>query len=499
MAVAGNDDGVGLRPADQVVEALAVDRVAVPHVQAIGQAQLRDPGHAVDALYAVRAEVRRGGSELVRAQGGAQVGHIHPGHDHLIAEHLPGAAGLHGVGKAPAQPVGLGRTHHAAVRVGQALAEPDDVRLAIRAVQVGGVVQLQVPGGQPGLEHEEGGEVAELEGPVDGEAAAVGFADGHPLVIGLDGRRLAAVPGTFVLLVVLGAVRPGVVGGLMVVPDDDPGGPGMGRLELGIGLGLGVPVAIVPKGEDLVVRLDPATQLLARFSAVALGSVLVDVVAQVEDDIDPRQVGDGLVGIEVPGLPEGAGSDGHDGVLDLAFGQGAGAAHGRGHAVRCEGEGVGPARIEAADIDLDGEVLGRRGRSPARLRATGSPVDGVEAPRVGDGTAGGIQGRDAGPEDDAVAGGIPRGDPVVEPDLAGPLGGGTSTGGDASGPEQGEGPATIHAHVLKVPLGGPCGRHTCPVVLKTPDDDTVSRPSGPCGGVAGWDSWPDDRYVPPAR
>ena len=224
VAVARDHDAVGARLLHQPVEPLPVGGIAVPHVRAPGQAQGRiglDPRQPVGRRpvhLALGRRVGLGGHVFVDRR------REQPGHHHLVADHLPRPAGLHRGGQAVAQPGLLRGGHHPARRVVQALFPGGDLGRRGLGRHFLFRIELMVARGQAGLKHEQAGDVAEVEAAVDREAAAGRLADRHPLVIGLDRRGLALVPVALAgRLVIFSPAHPAVVGGLVIVPDHDPG------------------------------------------------------------------------------------------------------------------------------------------------------------------------------------------------------------------------------------------------------------------------------------
>ncbi len=201
MAVAGQDDGVAAGGLQRVVEPFAGGRIAVPAVQVERHGKAEQPGQ----LPGVGALVGRHGGEHPAEAGGArrldQVRGRGAGDHHLVAEQLPGGAGLHRAGELGGQPLLLPLAQHAPLGTGEdgperlgVGAEPvgrrglaarrgrlhglaDDGRIGDppaaggivggveRERHVAGPVVLQLVGAgeQAGLQHHQGGEVAELE------------------------------------------------------------------------------------------------------------------------------------------------------------------------------------------------------------------------------------------------------------------------------------------------------------------------------------------------
>jgi hypothetical protein len=102
------------------------------------------------------------------------------------------------------------------------------------------------------------------------------------LPVSLEGDGAAAQEGV-ARLAVLGDLVGPVVVHLVVVPGDEPGEGGVGGLEVGIGLVLRVAVAVVLERDDL--RTGVRAHVAAR-DRVFVRAVLVDVVAEVDDEVE---------------------------------------------------------------------------------------------------------------------------------------------------------------------------------------------------------------------
>ena len=107
----------------------------------------------------------------------------------------------------------------------------------------------------------------------------------------------------------------------MIVPDADEGGAGMGRLQRRIALILRMTRAIIGQGDDLVRGLRGAADRLPDLRAVAVGAIFIDIVAQMDDGVDPLQRGDRIIGGEEAAGIKLARHDRHYRVRRLAFGQ----------------------------------------------------------------------------------------------------------------------------------------------------------------------------------
>ena len=165
----------------------------------------------------------------------------------------------------------------------------------------------------------------------------------------------------------LGTAHIAVIGRLVVVPDHDPRGPGVGGLKLTVRFVAGVAGPIVSQGDAVMGRFRLAVQQLAGFEAVPFRGIFINVVAQVQDGIDPPELGDGLISVEIAAGIEAAGGHGQDHILHRAGGQGAGAAHGRGDAIGGKFVGIGPLGIQTGNIDLDRIIAAGVGDTGARL------------------------------------------------------------------------------------------------------------------------------------
>ena len=125
-----------------------------------------------------------------------------------------------------------------------------------------------------------------------------GLAYRHPFEIRAVGSSLARRPVPFAPLgiVIRGAVRPRVVGDLVVVPDDDERVLTMGLLEIWVGAIGGVTDSVVAQRDCFSPRLRDSEEPAA--FAVHAVLELVDVVADVDDSVEVRTVGDTAVDIE---------------------------------------------------------------------------------------------------------------------------------------------------------------------------------------------------------
>ena len=142
----------------------------------------------------------------------------------------------------------------------------------------------------------------------------------------------------------------------MVVPDGDER---MGCVhEDGVRLRLVLRMAhpVVGKTQDLVGRRMHPAESGAGLAAPLVGTVLVEVVAEVEDEIDLIIHGDGVVGVEVAERIVGARHHREAVAVDGAEGQGARAADDGFAAVVGKAVVVGATCVEAFHHDFRGVV-----------------------------------------------------------------------------------------------------------------------------------------------
>ncbi len=385
--------------ADVAEQPPPVGGVAVPLVDVVRRAVLgQQPGDVVDGAHEVVGQ----GREVDRRD------------HHRVADQLP----LRGAGaQAVAEPVEL------------AVAGDGPGRVADRGVGVrrgeGRLLDLLVAVGAQ-VEHADLGQLPELQPPEEpGAVAEVGGAvhpDRHPLVVRAVGAGAAAQVVALVLLVVLPALLPLVVGDLVVVPGDDPGELGVRVLEVGVGLVLRVPLPVVGEADHLAGRDVRPDVLVGLAVAVLAGRVLVEVVTEVQDRVQVVAGRDAAVGAEPAGLPVGAGDDPEPEVVGdgVPGGRGAGTAGAAGLARAAEAVEVPLRRAEAVDVDLDGVVAVRAGLEAAPADDVAELAVGGDLPGDGDaGTAAragsaGVGGGDAGPEQDRVRLRVTGGDAVPE-------------------------------------------------------------------------------------
>ena len=296
----------------------------------------------------------------------------------------------------------------------------------------------------------------------------LGHPERHPLEVGLV--RLATAGGEVALHaggVVLRTGVPRVVGDLVVVEDRDPRVPGVGGLQIGVSLVQGVPQPVSAQvgrlgGRHAIAHAGQA----GRSVAVRAVAVLVDVVADVQDQVEVLASSDAAVGTEVATGVVAAGDQRQPQGMDdaLLVRRGLGAAGGTELSERLEAvpvSGVGP---EVVDVHLDGVVApgigphapasddvpkarvrgddpphqqrpsqpaARRGHrlAPARWRGGPGPDDDSLASRVAAGNA---------VAEDAVMGGR-RGHRLVEGACRADHRGRTDSGGSAQDSASGQG------------------------------------------------------------
>ena len=192
------------------------------------------------------------------------------------------------------------RAHHPSGWVRQFLPKGWRVGFAIGPIEVATIAQLFVTRRKPGLDHQQASNVAEVEDAIDRQFITKWLTDRHPLVIGLDSAGLAINPQPLIGLVIFCPVLKTIIGGFMIIPDHDPRGLGVGRLELRIGFVLSVAHPVVGQADNLTVgRVRPLAGH-GGVHPVGLGSaILVDIVAQVQHGIDPFKCRNGPVGVEI--------------------------------------------------------------------------------------------------------------------------------------------------------------------------------------------------------
>lgn len=200
------------------------------------------------------------------------------------------------------------------------------------------------------------------------------------LVVRLEGGRRALAEDRRVLVgfgVGLGLVARPVVLDLVVVPDEGERVGLVGGDEVGVEAVQGVAVAVLHEVHRLGPQLGGDGDVA--HASHGVDGVLVDVVAQVQDQIDVL-LGEVPVGGVEALEPRLAGDEGEVQLPGAAVrrGRGAGAADRAEHSARAEAVVVVPVRLESGDLHVDGvgELGHRAGPSPA--------YDGPEAVVAGD-------------------------------------------------------------------------------------------------------------------
>ena len=161
---------------------------------------------------------------------------------HLLAEHVPASSCC-----APTS------TNCSASQ--PSCSAPSNCRVGRSIAAMSSRVDLLIAADQPRVEHEQRREIAEAERAIDARLQRLRvLADRHPLAVRLRARRRAAATSRLRLVVViLRAAAPGVVGELVIVPDDDERVLAVDLLRIGIGLVLRVALAIVLQRHHLLV------------------------------------------------------------------------------------------------------------------------------------------------------------------------------------------------------------------------------------------------------
>ena len=298
MAVPRQDDRTRAGTPEALVEPFAGRRIAVPRIEAEGDADAvagERPGQPV-AICRRNAGKRRG--VFFGTQRLFQIGAGDARHYHLIAEQLPRLVRADRAGQHVLQPALLLRAEHLAVGAG-GFGQGGGIIAGRGRLPLG--CDLFAAREQPGLHHRQRCQVAELEAAEDGLATqpATRFTDRHPFEIGLHRRRLARGPVALGRrVVVLRAADPAVIGDLVIVPHADKGGAGVGGLHVRIALHLCMAAAIVGQRDDLVRRIGQAVQLAADVRAVPPGAIFIDIVAEMENRVEPGQRRHVGIGVE---------------------------------------------------------------------------------------------------------------------------------------------------------------------------------------------------------
>ena len=157
-----------------------------------------------------------------------------------------------------------------------------------------------VSAGKARLEHVEGNEITEVERAVSLLAiAAAWFANGHPLIVGLEGGRNAIAPCPFgAFRVILSAIFVGIIRGLMVVPDGNERGGGAGGLEGVLPMVLSIAGAVVRESQEFAIGLESNRGGLRFGCGISARAVFVNVVADMDESIEIAFAGDFVIGVE---------------------------------------------------------------------------------------------------------------------------------------------------------------------------------------------------------
>src|SRR5262245_9158442 len=253
------------------------------------------------------------------------------------------------------------------------------------------------------IEHVEPDEIAELEAAVDAgrriPEQQLRIANRLPLVPGPDRSTLARLPVAFTQfgIVVFGAVEPGIVGDLVVVPYDDPGMQPVRSLQLGVGAVLRIARTVIVQCHNFFVRRGNTAD--ARAIAEGAVAIFVDVIADVDNCVEILLAGDVTVGSEEAGGPIGAGCKGKANTVGVVWQRARAADRGR-FAERDKLIVVGLARYQAVRLELDSEIALRAGE----LDVAGDDATHIRVGRDmafdGDDTV--VLGRDPCPENNAM-------------------------------------------------------------------------------------------------
>jgi hypothetical protein len=93
-------------------------------------------------------------------------------------------------------------------------------------------------------------------------------------------------------------VHPVVIGDFVIVPDADERGAGVCGLHVAVALHLRVAHPVVGEADDLMARLDQATDLAGDFGPIPFRAIFVDIVAEMHDGVEPVELGDRIIGVE---------------------------------------------------------------------------------------------------------------------------------------------------------------------------------------------------------
>ncbi len=269
------------------------------------------------------------------------------------------------------------------------------------------------------VQDQELGEASERRGPVQVHVRASrqgAGAERHGLVVGLVGGRAPHQELHGVLVLLLGDGRRVVVVELMVVPRDEPRALPVHRLQPRVGPVQGVAFPVfVQRPQASLGRAGVAAHLLVR------SRPLVDVVAQVHHEVGPIPP-HGVVRGEQPVLEVLARGKGKPQLARHRVwrGQRARPALGALRAVHQEPVPILPARLQPANLDVDGmPELGRGPRHPAPDASCHGLVLGqfpAHLHGLGPDAVAGLAGvgSQPGPEDDAGGVGVAGGHALLE-------------------------------------------------------------------------------------
>ena len=281
------------------VKAFPRPRVAIPGVRIEGQVHAPLPGE--DRGCGIGGH--RGARRVRDEAKGDDIRNPGPGYGHGVADQPPGLSGRDRGAPGRRQVRLLVRADQSPARGTNRLAlEGFGVLPALHLVAPVRIVDLKGPGGVPGLQGAEGGEVAEDVGAPELGAgpARGGITDRHPFVIGLE--RGLATGGPVALrrgLMVLRTTGPGVVGALVVVPAAQERLGGEHGPGASVGLVLSVAGPVVGQGDDLPSRLVDPPEGPGGLRSPAIASVFIDVVTGMQNHIHRLVHGDGGIGVEV--------------------------------------------------------------------------------------------------------------------------------------------------------------------------------------------------------
>ena len=150
------------------------------------------------------------------------------------------------------------------------------------------------------------------------------IADRHPFEIGLHRYRLAARPVAFGFrLVVLRTVQPAIIGDFVIVPHTNESRTRVGGLHVRVGFRLCMAQAIVCQRHDFMRRIGKPIQASANIGAVTGIAIFVDIVAKMNDRVQPLGTSHVGKGVEIAAGVQLAGSDRKDELVHRTHGQGA--------------------------------------------------------------------------------------------------------------------------------------------------------------------------------